>query len=231
MPLRKYGKGRRRAGVRRRAPYGRRLRQVINPRPIFTEMYELTNQAPGAPGYQMYPNTGAVFRFNMDHIPQLAQYSALYQKYRILKAKLLILPEYSLAEQNQAEENSSQSRSSFGQSRVAFAVNTSPAVPAPATELDVLKDNGARVRSLTPNGIRMSCSPVPNVSVDSNQAGVGNQSITFRKKFLNLAAQNGNIDHYGISWWLSQIGPVPASSTKNLGVVYVKLTFQLADPR
>lgn len=227
MPIRRVRRARK-LRPRRKLAVVRPLR-ASNPQPIFTEMYELTSAA--GPGYQVLPNTGNVFRFNIDHIPQLAQYANLYQKYRILRASILVLPEYSLSEQNQAEENSAQSRSSFGQSRMALAVNTSPAVPAPATELDVLKDNGAFVRSLTPNGIRASCRPVPNVSVDSNQAGVGAQSITLRKKFLNLAAQNGNIDHYGISWWLTQLGAVAASATKNIGIVYVKLTFQLSDPR
>jgi len=219
--------------ARRLVPVMRRGRVLAfkQAQPIFTEMYELTGSGPGQPGFQVYPNTGNVFRFNMDHIPQLSQYTALYQKYRILKAAILVLPEYTGAEQNQAEENSSNSRSSFGQSRMALAINNSPAVPVPATELDVLKDNGAKVKSLTPRGIRVSCRPVPNLNIGSNQAGVGAQSITLRKKYLNLNAVNGNIDHYGISWWLTQIGPVPASATKNIGIVYVKLTFQLADPR
>lgn len=230
MPYRKAYKGRRKLGVRRKYPMGgRRLRQVINPAPVFTEMYELTGAAP-QPAFNVLPNTGDVFRFNMDHIPQLAQYSALYQKYRILKATLLILPEFSGSEQNQAENNTALTRSAFGQSRMAFAINNSPAVPTPTSELDVLKDNGAKVRSLTPRGIKISCRPVPNVAVDSNQAGVGNQSITLKQKYLNLAPANGNIDHYGISWWHSQLATL-TPAMKNVAIVYVKLTFQLSDPR
>ncbi|AXH77956.1 MAG: capsid protein [Cressdnaviricota sp.] len=226
MPYRKRARGYKRKPRKMRV--GRTLR-AANPAPVFTEMYELTRSP--APGFQVFPNTGNVFRFSMDHIPQLAQYTSLYQKYRILKASLLILPEYTGSEQNRAEANSALTQSNFGQSRMALAVNNSPSVAPPANELDVLKDNGAKVKSLTPSGIRVSCRPVPNVSIDSNQPGVGNQSITLRKKYLNLNAQNGNIDHYGISWWHTQKINGAAPAVQNVAIVYVKLTFQLSDPR
>lgn len=210
-------------------PKVNRLRSAMNPSPIFTETYELTRSP--APGVATLPNTGGVFKFNMDHIPQLSQYVALYQKYRILRASLLIVPEFSGAEQNSAEDNSALSRTYFGQSRMALAINNSPSIVAPATELDVLQDNGSFVKSLSPRGIRVSCRPVPNVSVDSLTPGVGAQPMTLGRKFLNFQAVNGNIDHEGISWWLTQLvsGGTPAS--KNIAIVYVKLTFQLADPR
>ena len=215
----------------RRAPRNWRRGVMLNPRPVFTETYELTGQGAGQPGVQVLPNTGGVFRFNMDHLPQLAQYTGLYQKYRILKASIHILPEYTGAEQNQAEANQALSQSNYGQSRMALAINNSPAITNPATELAVLQDNGSFIRSLTPRGIKVSCRPVPNVSVDSLTPGVAVQPITLGRKFLNLQAVNGNIDHFGISWWLTQIVVGAAPATKNLGIVYVKLTFQLSDPR
>ncbi|AXH74922.1 MAG: hypothetical protein [Cressdnaviricota sp.] len=233
MPYRKRAPGYKRMPRRaRRAPRMVRSLRSMNPRPIFTETYELTGQGAGQPGFQVFPNTGNVFRFNMDHLPQLGQYTALYQKYRILKASIHILPEYTGAEQNRAEANQALTQSNFGQSRMALVVNNSPNVVVPVNELAVLQDNGSFIRSLTPRGIKVSCRPVPNVSIDSLTPGVGNQPITLGRKFLNLQAVNGNIDHYGISWWLTQfVSPGGAPATKNLGIVYVKLTFQLADPR
>lgn len=212
----------------RRVPRSIRTR-LMNPQPIFTETYELTRSP--APGVATLPNTGGVFKFSMDHIPQLAQYTSLYQKYRILRASLLIVPEYTSAEQNAAEDNSALSRSYFGQTRMALAINNSPSVGAPASELDVLQDNGSFVKSLTPKGIKVSCRPVPNVSVDALTPGVGAQPITLGRKFLNLQAVNGNIEHEGISWWLTQFVSGGTPATKNTAIVYVKLTFQLADPR
>lgn len=217
----------------RRKRFTRRVARSLrmtNPQPIFTETYELTGQGAGQPGVNVFPNTGGVFKFNMDHLPQLGQYVALYQKYRILKASIHILPEYTGAEQNRAEANQALTQSNFGQSRMALAINNSPNVTAPGTELAVLQDNGSFIKSLTPTGIKASCRPVPNVSVDSLTPGVGNQPISLGRKYLNLQAVNGNIDHFGISWWLTQI-VVGAPATKNLGIVYVKLTFQLSDPR
>lgn len=231
MPPRKYPRKPKVSGKKYRPARNYRMVRMLNPQPIFTETYELTGSGPGQPGVQVLPNTGGVFRFNMDHLPQLAQYTSLYQKYRILKASIHILPEYTGVEQNQAENNFALSRSNFGQSRMALAVNNSPNTANPANELAVLQDNGSFVRSLTTAGIKATCRPVPNVSVDSLTPGVAGQPITLGRKFLNLQAVNGNIDHYGISWWLSQLVQTGTPSTKNLGIVYVKLTFQLSDPR
>lgn len=212
MAIRRYKK---KSNRPRRRVMRKRMVSARNPRPIFTETYTL----PSLP-----QNAGGVFRFSMDQIPQLAQYSNLYQKYKILKASVHLLPEFNSFDQNQAENNAALSRSYFGLARVAFSTNDTPNIVAPVNELAVLQDNGARIRPLGTNGVRMSCKPVPNVN-DAN--GV---EMTFRNKYINFESGSPNAPHTGISYWLTQL-VTGAPATTDVAIVYVKLTFQLADPR
>lgn len=211
---RRFRKARRNIG-RARLMRKRGLR-ARNPSPTFTETYTLTS---------LQPNAGGVFRFSMDQIPQLAQYSGLYQKYRILKASIHLLPEYNSFEQNQAESNAALSRTYFGLSRVAWATNDTPNTAAPANEAAVLQDNGARIKALSTGGIRMSCRPVPSTN-DAN-----NVAMTFNRKYINFNNSGPNAPHSGIAYWLTQQVSGGAPVAVNVAIVYVKLTFQLSDPR
>lgn len=221
MPIRRTRRAPRR--TRRTRRYIRRARPTRalairpNPRPVFTETFSL----PSLP--VPFGGGGSVLVFNMDMLPQLAQYQNLYQKYRILKASVLLVPEFTSFEQNQAENNDALSRTSFGQPRVAWAINDSPAVTVPTSELDVLKDNGCKIRPVT-KMLRMACRPVPSTK-DAN--GV---QMTLRYKYINLLA-SGNVDHFGISYWISQFQSSNTATSQNIMVRYVKLTFQLSDPR
>lgn len=222
MPPRKFGKGRRKAGVRRKYPMGRRLRQVMNPRPVFTETCRLT--LPGGADFTLIPNTGGRLAVNMGQLPQLAQYTSLYQKYRILKTTFICLsPVNSESNDINAEfYNLSQGVVNTGMSRLVFAINDSPDIPAPANEDAVLTDNGCKIVSGKPL-IRISCKPVPD-TVDAN--GV---RLTTRGQFINFNPAGPEVTHYGVTWWHSQ--PTTAAAPLAGYFVYAKITFQLADPR
>jgi len=218
MPIRRARKSNR--PLRRRRVNNRVARaRMFNPAPIFTESFAL----PKVGGqYALDPNAGGVLSVSMDNMPQLAQYSALYQKYRILRAKFICIPTHNTAAADVNSELPPGGLQSVGLSRVVFAVNDSPNLPIPANEDAVLVDNGCKIVCGSPK-LTMSCSPVPD-TLDSN----GNR-FTSKGKYLNFVSVNAV--HYGITWFHSQ--PVlPGSS--GFGVpylVYVKLTFQLSDPR
>lgn len=189
---------------------------MFNPQPVFTESYALPN---GEVQYAMNPMTGGVLTANMFHVPQLAQYSNLYQKYRILKAKFICIPTWS------TESSDPQVASTIGLSRIVYAVNNSPAIVAPASEAVVLQDNGCKIICGKPK-IVMSCRPVPN-ALDAN--GI---QTTLKSKFINFSAvAANNAPHYGISWYHSQPGTSVPTGNGVPYLVYVKLTFQLSDPR
>jgi len=180
---------------------GRRM--MFNPQPVFTESYALMN---GEVLYAMNPGSGGVLAVNMSQIPQLAQYSNLYQKYRILKAKFICIPTWS------TESSDPQVAATIGLSRIVYAINNSPAIAAPASEAVVLQDNGCRILCGKPK-ITMSCRPVPN-TLDTN--GI---QTTLNKKYINFnTVAANNTPHYGISWYHSQPGTAgPTGATGATG--------------
>jgi hypothetical protein len=217
------GRGRR-SNVRRKPTGRRRIARnwrslrALNPQPVFTETY-----TKGV----VVPNSGGVFTFNINEVPQLSQYNTLYQKYRILRAQLILVPQYAAGEQNAAEYNAGNNVYSHGLGRIVFAVNDSPGVLAPASELAVLQDNGCRIRPVR-DMVKMSCKPVP-LYEDNN--GI---LITLKRNWINF--QTGpsaptDPKHFGISYWYSQPFLGATAQANNDLQVYCKLTFQLADPR
>lgn len=197
---------------------------MFNPQPVFTESFVLKT---GAVTYQLVPNAGGTLAVSMSDVPQLAQYTTLYQKYRILKAKFICIPQWNTesADVNSASYNASVVPPVLqtGLSRIVYAINDSPDLLPPLSEDQVLENNGCKILCGKPK-ITMSCRPVPNTQ-DAN--GV---QMTFKNRFINFEAIN--IPHYGITWWHSQPGSAGAGT--GLGVpyqVYCKLTFQLSDPR
>lgn len=221
---RKY-RGRRRAklGIYR----GRRLLR-LNPSPIFTETYKLTTD--------LLPNAGFLLSPRISEITQISQYSNLYQKYRILRAKFLIIPNFAGgSDANVAIFNTVSGNfptlpgvSSAGSSRIVFVIDNSPNQAAPVSEDATLQENGCKIRMLT-NMVRMSCRPVPDIK-DAN-----NNEITLKGKYLNFSDSGPEIAHYGIRGWINH----PYSlGTGSFNIpdpmrysVYVKLTFQVAEPR
>lgn len=203
---------------RRRLAVARGVR-TINPQPVFTETFTKAYIA---------PNAGNIFTFSIDEVPQLSQYSNLYTKYRILKAQVLLLPNYAVQDQNQAEANGQSTIGLAGMGRLVYAVNDTAGSLPPASEADVLKDNGCKIVPLSTKGIvKMSCRPTP-VFEDANGI-IASQS----RKWLTFTPPTSPSDpkHYGISYWYSQPIAGTGFATNNTLNVYVKLTFQLADPR
>lgn len=225
MPIRRRGTRRPRPAMRRRRAGGlrgmRRGRRLfsVNPQPVFTETFTKAYIA---------PNAGGIFTFSIDEVPQLSQYNNLYTKYRILKAQVILLPNFAVQDQNQAEANGASTIPLAGMGRIVYAVNDTAGALPPTSEADLLKDNGCKIVPLSTKGIvRMSCRPTP-VFTDSN----GVQAAQTRKwlTFSNVASPF-DPKHYGISWWYSQPLLGTGFATNNTLNVYVKLTFQLADPR
>lgn len=222
MPARRVRKSNRplrRKRVNRRVARSR----MFNPSPIFTESFALPKVGGGQ--YLLAPNAGGVLGVSMNDIPQLAQYNTLYQKYRILKAKFICIPAWNTAAADANSELAPGGQTYVGLSRVVFAINDSPnQITSPANENVVLADNGCKIVCGSPK-LTMSCRPVPNTQ-DAN--GV---QMTYRDKYINFNNAGPDVAHFGITWWHTQ--PVLPGG-QGYGVpyfVYVKLTFQLSDPR
>lgn len=196
-----------------------RRRMLYNPQPMFTETFRFAND--------LLPNAGFLLTANIGNIPQLTQYSGLYQKYRIMKAVFLLMPTWTGGEnQNTAIFNSASGPTvppgltSVGTSRIVSVQDTSPDQSTPTSEAAVLQENGCRIRFLD-KMVKLTCSPVPDLK-DANGA-----QLTLKKKYVNFASPN--IAHYGVRGWITQAISTGTSSITY--AVYCKLTFQLAEPR
>jgi len=200
-----------------------RRRQLYNPQPVFTETYKSTSLSLGNPT----PIAGAGFLLsaNMDGISQLAQYSNLYTKYKILKVAFMLLPNFGGGtDQNAALYNLSQGTMSTATTRIIYAYSDSPAVGGPTSEQDALEENGCKIKLLM-DKLTIPCRPTPNTK-DAN--GV---ELTQRGKYINFASGGlPNIDHYGVKGWFKQLFNNQPQFLNDIDV-YVKVTFQLADPR
>lgn len=217
MPMRRFCRKTnfRRKPKARMVRRGRKLR--ANPQPIFTETYKLPAT--------WAPNSGNILTFNVKDVPQLAQYSNLYQKYRILKASVTLLPQYTNQDENVASYNAGNNVWAVGMGRFVYAINDTPGSPAPTSEADVLKDNGCKILAVRTK-IGMRCKPVPG-TLDAN--GV---TMTLKRKYINFrTVSTDNADHFGIAWWYTQPNLGTTALVNNDLHVYIKLTFQLADPR
>lgn len=228
MP-RRVARRRRPARRVRRVPRGVRGRAatMYNPQPVFTETFLYGT---------LLPNAGFLLSANIGSIPQLTQYSGLYQQYRILKASWLLLPNFTGGEnQNTAIFNTVSGNfptlpgvSTAGTSRIVHVVDSSPDQAVPVSEAAVLQENGCRIRLLD-KMMRMHAAPVPDLK-DSN--GV---QLTLRKKYINFATGNPNVAHYGIRGWITHPYSIGTGSFNIADSItytcYCKLTFQLREPR
>lgn len=198
---------RRRRPARRapRAKMGRRMAlfrsKVLRSSPVFTES---VNQPLVTSG------TGGVFNVAFSTIPQYVNYQRLYRTFRILKLQVLILPD-----QTTGESIPAGSASTVG--RFVYAVNDSADLPAPANELEVLEDNGCKIRS-TSRPIKVSCRPQP--ALTSNGVLVNST----RNQWVDIDT-GLNILHNGISFWFSNFAGTQECQ------IYYKITFALKDPR
>ena len=198
-----------------------RRRMLYNPQPVFTETFKATT---------LTANAGFNLSSVISQVPQVSQYSNLYQKYRIIKAVWLMFPTWSGGEQqNVAVFNAASGPSvppglySVGTSRVVFAINDTPAQTLPTSENEVLQDTGCKVKFLDKK-LTITNHPTADLK-DAN--GV---QMTLKKKFINFATTgNPDVTHYGVNGWITQ--PVSGTGTAQQYAVYCKLTFQLADPR
>ena len=225
MPVRRTRAPFRRRGKKPVRRGNWRRRGMFNPQPVFTETFKIPGNDPLAPNYQLNSNTGGVLSVKISNMPQVNQYSTLYQKYRILKAKFICLPQFvsESSDVNAAGYNGSLGLGNWGMARIVTAVNDSPDPTNPLNEDDVLEDNGCVIHTGKPK-LTLSCRPVPD-TLDA----LGNR-ITTKGKFINFQSTGPDISHYGIRWWYTL--PNPGGNIQNIPYfVYVKLTFQLSDPR
>lgn len=209
---------------RRRMPYRRRVYRprmmsstLRNPTPTFTETFALTSLQCSTTG-----TTAGRLRVAMNQVPQFGDYQALYNQYRINSVTFILIPEFDMYDSN---NSSVATISAVTAPRLVYAIQDSAQSLIPATEQDVLQDNGCKIRSLS-RPIRIRCRPVAEVSLtDSN---TNPQYESKRRRFLSF--NTPGTAHGGVSYAITQTVP---NSVLNLPAVkvYAKVNFTLRDPK
>lgn len=195
-----------------RAPAGRRQfrRVAFNPMPTFTETY-IDSRIQG--------NSGGQFTTVINKLPQVGQYSGLYNQYKIVSVKVMILPTYT------SFGGESTSGPGHTAPRLVYAINDTPNTPTPTLESQILTDNGCRIVTLDKKTV-IRFKPVP----ERTTSATGVEERAKMSSWLSFA-KPGQVDptHWGVDWFITadNIG----GETPILFDVYYKVTFQLRDPK
>lgn len=176
------------------------------------------------------------FQFRMSDIPQIQNYANLYNLYKVLKIQAIIIPKFSNADPNSATYNQIVPTAAWENVRMVYAINDSTNdTTVPLSELDVLEDNGCKIRALTrPLKITFR----PKAVIDGNDPATTNYAVVQPKyrPWLGFGADDQAFSpsrapyHVGVDWCVSCDN---TSTTEFLDVadVYFKVTFVCKDPR
>jgi len=198
-----------------------RRRRLYNPTPTFTETYK---------SGLVTANTGGQFTARISDIPQIADYLALYNQYRINWIKVMLIPDFGSADPNTYSQNFVGGIPSVANARIAWAINDTPNLPNPVSEADVLTDNGAKIKTLT-NKWQQSFKPRPDKFTGT---AVGGSGVAVREKFnqwlsfAEPAFPANNPIHRGVSYWISALSATGGDQAYH---VYYKVNFSLRDPK
>lgn len=188
-----------------------------NPVPTFTETFIgnpiLFNQT--SPG-----NSTGLIQNSFNQIPQVADYTALYNQYCIKRITAIFVPAY-----NVADTNIPASATPVDAPRFVYAIQDSAQQTAPTVESDVLQDNGAKIRMFT-KPVKVSWRPKPAVA-DAIVAGGFVANTRRGLQWLTTAVTS--VAHNGLAY--SFTNAVPIAGTPTLASVYFKVTFSLRDPK
>lgn len=156
--------------------------------------------------------------------------------YKVLKVQAIVIPKFSNADPNSAQYNNTLPIASWENVRMVYAINDDTNdLATPTSELDVLEDNGAKIRSLTrPTKITFR----PKVVVDPTDPAttLGVATMNKYRPWIGFGPDDNAFSpsrapyHVGVDWCVSCDN---TSTTEFLDVadVYFKVTFVCKDPR
>lgn len=194
-------------------------RQRFNPLPTFTETADF--------GSQVVPGIGTPFlgqlACTLNSIPQFAQYRALYNQARILRVQYILMPNFTEFAPQGSITSATQSVTA---PRLVYSIQDSSDVAPPVSELDILADNGSKIRMFN-KPIKISCRPVASLQQTIPSGGVASVS---RKRVWLSTTDGAGVTHVGVNYAVVQ-DSLNTANNQALFNVYAKITFQLRDPK
>lgn len=236
----------RRLGGRKKKPAMKRKRMLraarrvnTNSSQVFTETFKASTECYGvnAQGEVAIPATtsgvGVKLLAQMNRVPQVQQYGNLYQSYKILRVKFLVVPKWTGEAYNEASIGTGAGLGITETPRFAYAINDNDqSLAAPLNELSVLQNNGCKVR-LFNKPVSITIRPKPMLEQVVNQPLVGTSFVnTYQKggQWIEFDGTGTTVQHIGIDGFFSAQNNL-VNGFINLADIYVSVSFVCRDPR
>lgn len=239
MPMKKKTTKRKAAPRKRQySGYRRKARASTSQSQVFSETYKAGTECAGitATGTvdiaALSNGQGVKLVTQMNRVFQSNNYASLYQSYKIIKAKFTIVPKWTGEAYNEAAIGTAGAIGITETPRFCYAINDlATDVNAPLTELEVLNDNGCRIR-LFNKPLSITIRPKPVLSMES----AANPSLPFvnvankTNPWIEFDGSGTLVPHVGVDGFFSAVNSLQAGFLA-VADVYVTVSFVCKDPR
>lgn len=159
----------------------------------------------------------------MNSIPQIASYKGLYNEFKILKVKFQYVPDFSSYEKNQGLYNLGTGGPLDSTPIVAYVVQRDGTATPPASELDVLTQNGSRIVPFTKPMTITVTKPQPELYLSTTGGG---SAAVEQGMWLDLNGAAAGTNHFGVQTYVTAAGG-STGVPQACGRVYAHVTFAL----
>lgn len=210
----------RRKFVRRRKNFRRAVipRRPVTKYPTFTETIRLTRSDIIMTGSGTV--VGQMYVVPVTDIPQWQNYANLYNQFRVNSVTYYLMPAWTASDAEWGP-------GAIPQPRFCYAIQNSSGAPNPTSEIDLLNDNGCKIRQ-SQKAIVIRTRPVPQLQ----QSAVGGATqvwTTNRNMFLSTVAATP-ITYGLVAYSCTTDSVLPPSTSGRVYAVYAKINFTLRDP-
>lgn len=240
MPLMKKRTMKKGRKPRRARQFGapRRVLRARGTSQVFSETYKAGTECAGinAQGEVFIAagsaGQGVKLVAQMNRLSQIASYSTLWNAYKIVKAKFTIVPKFSAEQFNEAAIGTSGGIGIKENTTLAYAINDyAEAITAPLAQLDVLQDNGCKLKSFVrPTVITVRPKPLVEQQITGAAPGTNVNVYQNRGQWIEFDQFGATVPHVGVDAWFNAYNSLTAGFIA-IADVYVTLSFVCRDPR
>lgn len=179
---------------------------------------------------------GFNWNFKMTDLPQVSQYSALYQQYKLKSVQLILVPRITQADGTLASGGAGGTGGLYN-GRICYAIQDTPEYTAPSNEVQVMQMNGAKIAG-THRLLKIRCYPKPVLQMNDGVSGsptsplfIGVSDYRNATPFINFDNHGDAVPHTGVEAWITLPGALTGSSSVVVYDFYAKYSFVCRDPR
>jgi len=203
------------------ARFGGKRRSMFVKTPTFTETLDFGNFTMPASG----PYLGQL-QCSLNSIPQWSNYATLYNQARITRVQYILMPEFN---QYGPQADAHAATLSITTPRLVYSIQDTAGVAGPVSELDVLTDNGCKIRQFN-RPLKIAHRPVADLGQLATTLASALVFTTKKNQWIKTDALGASVSHGAINYAVTQ--DVQNTSNPQTGwVIYAKITFQLRDPK